>query len=225
MDSERRRVLWTAIRCVHALLSDIAVPDCAHDHYRRALSRLHGLASDGRWVLAYDVTEPPARGDLYLGARQAVGELIGFGARWTDLYPVLSDVVSGWENEHVACVECRAEAIVQTVALPLDHFLLYEIARTNLVALAGTVPASSLTDYWLVLQVLDSLHDPMCRPSAEPPITYSKPVHYAAARAAITALCVFNLDNRAVLSIRDLLDREWECDADHVISHSAQDRA
>lgn len=223
MEPERRRVLWTASRCLHALLSDVVVPDCARDHYQRALSRLQSLASDERWVFADDVPEPPARGDLCLGARQAIGELIGLGTPWADLYPVLADVVSGWDDEHVALSStCQADAIVQTFTLPLDHYLLYGIARTQLVALTETVPATSLIDYWFVLQTLDSLHDPTCRPSADPPGTSSKPVRYAAARAAITALCAFNLDNRAVLSIRDVLDREWERDADHSDSHLAQ---
>lgn len=224
MEPERRHVLGTAYRCLHALLSDVAAPDRARDHYRRALSGLHSLAGTERWVFA-DVTETPARGYLYLAARQAIGELIGLGTPWTDLYPVLADVASGWDDEHVACAERQAEAIVQTFALPLDHYLLYGIARTNVVALAETVPATSVTDYWFVLQALDLLHDPMCRPSAEPLVTSSKPVHYAAARAAITALCAFDLDNRAGLSIRDVLDREWERDANHVVSHSARDRA
>jgi hypothetical protein len=226
VESERRRVLWTAYRCLHALLSDVVVPDCARRHYRRALSRLQGLASDKGWVHADDdATVPPARGDSYLGARQAIGELIGLDMPWADLYPVLADVVSGWDDEHVACGDCPAEATTQTFALPLDHYLLYGIARTNLVALARTIPATSLTDFWFALQILDSLHDPMCRPSADPPVTRSKTVHYAAGRAAITALCAFDLDNRAVLSIRDVLDREWERDADHAISRPAQDRA
>ncbi|WP_313663441.1 hypothetical protein [Cellulosimicrobium cellulans] len=225
MESERRRVLGTAYRCLHNLLSDVVVPDCARHHYRRALSRLQGLATDKRWVHADDdATEPPARGDSYLGARQAIGELIGLDMPWADLYPVLADVVSGWDDEHVACGDCPAEATTKTFALPLDHYLLYGIARTNLVALARTVSATSLTDYWFALQVLDSVHDPMSRPSAERPATSAKPVHYAAARAAITALCAFDLDNRVVLSIRDVLDREWERDADHATSHPARDR-
>ncbi len=138
---------------------------------------------------------------------------------------MLADVVSGWDDARVDRAECQAEATVQTFALPLDHYLLYGIARTSLVALAETVPATSLIEYWFVLQALDSLHDPMCRPSAEPLVTSAKTVHYAAARAAITALCVFNLDNRAVLSIRDLLDREWERDPHHTDSHRVQGRA
>ncbi|QAY63519.1 hypothetical protein ET495_09970 [Xylanimonas allomyrinae] len=130
------------------------------------------------------------------------------------MYPVLADVVDGWSLERVTSREdCRVETIARTVALPLDHYLLYGVARTHLVALARTAPAVEIADYWFVVQLLDSLHDPLCRPAAEPPITNDRALHCATARAAITALCAFHLDNRVILSIRDVLDREWSRDS------------
>ncbi|MBM7820383.1 hypothetical protein JOE63_002860 [Cellulosimicrobium cellulans] len=140
--------------------------------------------------------------------------------------------LSAWASEYVesrTLAPATRRNYVRWLAVYVEpsigrNYLLYGIARTHLVALAKTVPATSLTDYWFVLQVLDSLHDPMNRPSAEQPATSSPPVHYAAARAAITALCAFDLDNRAVLSIRDVLDREWENNPEHT-SHPALDRA
>lgn len=226
MELERHRSRCTAYQCLTALLADATVPDGARDLYGRAQTRLRNLAGDEPWELFDDVAELRSRGALYLTARQVIGELIGLGTPWTDVYPVLADVVAGWEDEHVAPrTERQCDGVVQTVPLQLDHNLLYGIARTQLVGLAMSVPATGLTDYWLALQVLDSLHDPMCRPSAGPPVASCKSVHYAAARAAITALCAFDLDNRAVLSIRDVLDREWEHDADHATSGSALDRA
>lgn len=226
MESEHRRSLCTAHQCLNALLADTTVSDGVRDLYGRARTRLRNLAGNEPWGLLEDVTVSQVRGDLYLTARQAIGELVGLGTPWTDVYAVLADVIDGWEDEHVVrCAESAAEAAFRTFALSLEHYLLYGIARTHLVALATSVPATSLTDYWFALQVLDSMHDPMCRPSADRPVARPKPVHYAAARAAITALSAFDLENRVVLAIRDVLDREWEHDADRDISRPALDRA
>lgn len=91
------------------------------------------------------------------------------------------------------------------------HRLGYAVARSNLHALATTVPATSRIDYWLVLEILDSLHDPSVRPIVDPLVTGPKQVLYTTARAAIEGLSDHGLDPRLLL-IRDLLDGCWQRD-------------
>jgi hypothetical protein len=213
VEPDRRRTLAIAGQALAALAADPTVSGDARDRYGRALSRF--------WALTGDTPGEPhprrigvgGRGEVYLAARQSVGQLLGLGVPWDAVYLVLADVVDGWSLEHATtCADRRTRAIGGPVALPLDHYLLYGVARTHLLALARTVPAVETADYWFVVQLLDSVHDPLCRPTADPPVTDDHVLHYATARAAITALCAFDLDNRVILSVRDVLDREWSRD-------------
>ncbi len=101
--------------------------------------------------------------------------------------------------------------------LPRGHWLLYGVARKHLVALAKTVPATATVDYWLALQRLDALHNPLVRPTAgPPPLVVERRVHYVTARIAIEVLAEFYLPNPESLAVLNVLDREWAKDPDHL---------
>lgn len=107
------------------------------------------------------------------------------------------------------------DARARQVKLQARHWLLYGVARRHLTALANTVPATSTVDYWLALQRLDALHDPLARPTAEPPFVVDKRVHYATARMAIETLAEFYPPNPEAVAVLDILDRESSKDPDH----------
>jgi len=112
----------------------------------------------------------------------------------------------------------------EPVTLPKRQWLLYGVARKHLIALATCVPATSPIDYWVTLQHLDALHDPLARPTVEPLPVVDKRVHYVTARLAMETLAEFYLRNPAGgRAAVEHLDREWAKDPDHGDTHVPTD--
>ncbi|TRW47450.1 hypothetical protein [Georgenia yuyongxinii] len=221
MNPEHARFLMTARLCMARLCGDERAPKEALDLYDSALTRLLVINEPFGWASGPVVELPVdvARGTSYATAHQAVGALITFGVPWDDLRSVLADLSEAWGIEHVAsCSECLAheQAPSDGGRMSPAHYWLYRVARTNLYGLAATVPATSLVDYWFVLESLDSLYDTEDRVAAEAPATDNKRVLYGAARAAIEQLGAYGLDEWVLLTIVGMLERTWQQDPDHV---------
>lgn len=91
----------------------------------------------------------------------------------------------------------------------LGHYLTYQVARSNLCALAEATDTGHLHDYWDVLDLIDSLHPPGQLAAALPVHGVSRYAMYAAASHAIEDLSRYGLDPVALLEVRDLLDGAW----------------
>jgi hypothetical protein len=143
-----------------------------------------------------------ARHDHVHGVRGGVGALLGLGVPWGRLRERL---------ERLADLQ-KHDVDGPTEALGWEHAALYEIARTHLHWLAWTTSASSVVDYWHVLQLLDAPHEPYERPSSALAVGLDRRVHYGAARTSIGALDAFHLGNRTLGVVVDRLDREWAHD-------------
>lgn len=108
----------------------------------------------------------------------------------------------------------RLEAAVEQAREPmlLGHYLTYQIARSNLCALAETATAGQLHDYWDVLELIDSLHTPMGLAVALPMRGVSRYAMYDAARHAIRHLSRYGLNPVVLRDARDVLDATWADD-------------
>ncbi|MFD6177262.1 MULTISPECIES: hypothetical protein [unclassified Isoptericola] len=107
-----------------------------------------------------------------------------------------------------------AEAAVERGGEPmlLGHYLTYQVARSNLCALAEATDAGHLHDYWDVLDLIDSLHPPGQLAVALPVRCISRYAMYTAARQAISNLSGFGLDPVVLLRAGELLDASWAAD-------------
>lgn len=72
--------------------------------------------------------------------------------------------------------------------LPVRHYECYQSARSHLWALAISLPATSQHGYWDVLDLLDGLHDPLCRPPVAIELPSGRADHCAAAHGALAGL-------------------------------------
>ncbi|MFE5291415.1 hypothetical protein ACFQ8T_04485 [Isoptericola sp. NPDC056618] len=91
----------------------------------------------------------------------------------------------------------------------LGHYLTYQVARSNLCALADATETGRLHDYWDVLDVIDFLHPPDQLAVALPVRGVSRYAMYVAARRAIEDLGRYGLDPVNLLEARHLLDAAW----------------
>ncbi len=94
----------------------------------------------------------------------------------------------------------------------LGHYLTYQTVRSNLCALAEATGPDHLHDYWDVLDLIDSLHEPAQLAVALPVHNISRYAMYDAVSNAIRYLSRYGLDPVVLHQARDLLDATWAAD-------------
>ncbi|GAB4086403.1 hypothetical protein GCM10028784_30330 [Myceligenerans cantabricum] len=107
--------------------------------------------------------------------------------------------------------------------LPVRHYDTYQAARSHLWALAVSLPPTIPHGYWDVLDRLDDLHAPLCRPpiDADPPPPRAE--HYAAARKSLAALARLSSAPPGIGHCIEMLQDCWRHDPGRVTAPSPQD--